>query len=58
LEALFRRYGLVGAGVIVIHPSGLASNQSMKRRYDRWMEMGILDDMSAVPWREADLEWP
>lgn len=31
--------------------------QSVKRRYYRWIEMGVLDDMLAVLAREADLEW-
>jgi transposase len=30
---------------------------SVKRRYYRWIEMGVLDAMLLVPAREADLEW-
>ena len=29
----------------------------MKRRYYRWIEMGVLDAMLAALSREADLEW-
>ncbi len=29
----------------------------MKRRYYRWIEMGVLDEMLSVLAREADLEW-
>jgi transposase len=29
----------------------------VKRRYYRWIEMGVLDDMLETLAREADLEW-
>jgi len=29
----------------------------VKRRYYRWIEMGVLDAMLTVLAREADLEW-
>jgi transposase len=31
--------------------------QSVKRRYYRWIEMGVLDRILAALAREADLEW-
>jgi transposase len=30
---------------------------TVKRRYYRWIEMGVLDDILAALAREADLEW-
>lgn len=40
-------------------PSGTAGGdyRSVKRRYYRWIEMGVLDDMLETLAREADLEW-
>ena len=38
-------------------PERYGDYQSVKRRYYRWIEMGVLDDMLAVLTREADLEW-
>jgi len=38
-------------------PERLGRYQSVKRRYYRWIEMGVLDDMLAVLSREADPEW-
>lgn len=38
-------------------PERFGDYQSVKRRYYRWIEMGVLDDMLAVLIREADLEW-
>jgi transposase len=38
-------------------PERLGNYQSVKRRYYRWIEMGVLDDILAVLSREADLEW-
>ena len=38
-------------------PEHLSPYQSVKRRYYRWIEMGVLDTMLAVLAREADLEW-
>ena len=38
-------------------PERYGDYQSVKRRYYRWIEMGVLDDMLAVLAREADLEW-
>ncbi|PRD40372.1 IS5/IS1182 family transposase [Phyllobacterium phragmitis] len=38
-------------------PERLGDYRSVKRRYYRWIEMGVLDDMLAVLAREADLEW-
>ncbi len=35
----------------------LGDYRSVKRRYYRWIEMGVLDEMLAVLAREADLEW-
>jgi transposase len=32
-------------------------HQSVKRRYYRWIEMGVLDQVLAAFAREADLEW-
>ncbi|MFF0953207.1 IS5 family transposase [Rhizobium leguminosarum] len=38
-------------------PERLGDYRSVKRRYYRWIEMGVLDEMLAVLAREADLEW-
>lgn len=38
-------------------PERLGDHRSVKRRYYRWIEMGVLDEMLAVLAREADLEW-
>ncbi|UCI24489.1 IS5 family transposase [Mesorhizobium sp. B2-8-5] len=38
-------------------PERLGDYRSVKRRYYRWIEMGVLDDMLAALAREADLEW-
>lgn len=38
-------------------PERFGDDQSVKRRYYRWIEMGVLDDMLMVLAREADLEW-
>ncbi len=37
-------------------PERLGDYRSVKRRYYRWIEMGVLDDMLSVLAREADLE--
>lgn len=38
-------------------PERFGDYQSVKRRYYRWIAMGVLDDMLAALAREADLEW-
>ena len=38
-------------------PQRLGDHRSVKRRYCRRIEMGVLDDMLATLAREADLEW-
>ena len=38
-------------------PERLGDHRSVKRRYYRWIEMGVLDEMLATLTREADLEW-
>ncbi len=38
-------------------PEQLGDYRSVKRRYYRWIEMGVLDEMLAMLAREADLEW-
>ena len=38
-------------------PAGVGGYQSVKRRYYRWIEMGVLDQILAAFAREADLEW-
>ena len=38
-------------------PERLGDFRSVKRRYYRWIAMGVLDDMLTVLAREADLEW-
>ena len=38
-------------------PERFGPYQTAKRRYYRWIEMGVLDEMLAVLAGEADLEW-
>ncbi len=38
-------------------PEELGDYDTVKRRYYRWIEMGVLDDILAALAREADLEW-
>jgi len=38
-------------------PERLGDYRSVKRRYYRWIDMGVLDAMLAMLTREADLEW-
>jgi transposase len=38
-------------------PERFGDHQSVKRRYYRWIEMGVLDRILAALAREADLEW-
>ena len=38
-------------------PERLGNYPSVKRRYYRWIEMGVLDDVLAALSREADMEW-
>lgn len=38
-------------------PERLGKPDAVKRRYYRWIEMGVLDDILAALAREADLEW-
>jgi transposase len=38
-------------------PERLGGYETVKRRYYRWIEMGVLDDILAALAREADLEW-
>jgi transposase len=38
-------------------PERFGGHQSVKRRYYRWIEMGVLDSILAALAREADLEW-
>jgi transposase len=38
-------------------PEELGYYHAVKRRYYRWIEMGVLDEMLAHLAREADLEW-
>jgi len=38
-------------------PERFGGYQSVKRRYYRWIEMGVLDRILAALAREADLEW-
>jgi transposase len=35
----------------------LGDYETVKRRYYRWIEMGVLDEILAALAREADLEW-
>lgn len=38
-------------------PSDLGNYQSVKRRYYRWIEHGVLDEVFAAVSKEADFEW-
>ena len=38
-------------------PERLGDYETVKRRYYRWIEMGVLDAVLAALTREADLEW-
>lgn len=38
-------------------PGQLGDYETVKRRYYRWIEMGVLDGILAALAREADLEW-
>jgi transposase len=38
-------------------PERLGDYRAVKRRYYRWIEMGVLDAMLGALAREADLEW-
>jgi transposase len=38
-------------------PERLGDYETVKRRYYRWIEMGVLDEILAALSREADLEW-
>jgi transposase len=38
-------------------PDRFGNYHSVKRRYYRWIAMGVLDAMLAALSREADLEW-
>jgi transposase len=38
-------------------PERLGDYETVKRRYYRWVEMGVLDAILAALAREADLEW-
>lgn len=38
-------------------PSEYGHHQSVKRRYHRWIDMGVLDDILIAVAQEADLEW-
>ena len=38
-------------------PERLGDYATVKRRYYRWIEMGVLDNILAALTREADLEW-
>jgi transposase len=38
-------------------PEELGDYDTVKQRYYRWIEMGVLDDILAALAREADLEW-
>ena len=38
-------------------PPELGNYQSVKRRYYRWIEMGVLDSIFEALAREADMEW-
>ena len=38
-------------------PEQFGDYETVKRRYYRWIEMGVLDDILAALAREADLEW-
>ena len=38
-------------------PRRFGKHETVKRRYYRWIEMGVLDAILAALAREADLEW-
>ena len=38
-------------------PEQLGDYETVKRRYYRWIEMGVLDAVLTALAREADLEW-
>ena len=38
-------------------PERLGDYETVKRRYYRWIEIGVLDDILSALAREADLEW-
>ena len=38
-------------------PKSFGKHAAVKRRYDRWIEMGVLDAVLAARVGEADLEW-
>ena len=38
-------------------PRRFGKHETVKRRYYRWIEMGVLDEILAAFAREADLEW-
>jgi hypothetical protein len=38
-------------------PQQLGDYEWVKRRYYRWIEMGVLDEILGALAREADLEW-
>ena len=38
-------------------PEQLGDYETVKRRYSRWIEMGVLDAVLTALAREADLEW-
>ena len=38
-------------------PKRFGKHAAVKRRYSRWIEMGVLDAILAALTREADLEW-
>jgi transposase len=38
-------------------PRSLGRREALKRRYYRWIEMAVLDEILAALAREADLEW-
>ena len=38
-------------------PAHLGDYETVKRRYYRWIEMGVLDGILEALAREADLEW-
>ena len=55
-EALLAGRAVIAADVGGL-PERLGDYRSVKRRYYRWIEMGVLDDMLETLAREADLEW-
>ena len=57
--SVFGRALMDGAfGRPLARPAGAAWRlRTVKRRYYRWIEMGVLDGMLAALAREADLEW-